>query len=191
MVSFARPAAEREASVVIEVSDLTVRFGGVTPLDGMTVTFERRHVRADRAQRRRQDHVLQRAERVRQASLRPDHRLRRGPAEDGPLPACALGRPAHLPDRAGDRGAVGLRQRGDDPRALEGDRRLPGARTCSGAIDFVKLDVDPYAKVDTLGAAATPAGRGGARGGRQAPAGAARRARRRTARRGDRRCSAT
>jgi branched-chain amino acid transport system ATP-binding protein len=26
---------------VIEVSDLTVRFGGVTPLDGMSVTFER------------------------------------------------------------------------------------------------------------------------------------------------------
>ena len=25
---------------MIEVSDLTVRFGGVTPLDGMTVTFE-------------------------------------------------------------------------------------------------------------------------------------------------------
>ena len=26
---------------MIEVSDLTVRFGGVTPLDRMTVTFER------------------------------------------------------------------------------------------------------------------------------------------------------
>jgi branched-chain amino acid transport system ATP-binding protein len=25
---------------MIEVNDLTVRFGGVTPLDGMTITFE-------------------------------------------------------------------------------------------------------------------------------------------------------
>ena len=50
---------------MIEVSDLTVRFGGVTPLDGMSVTFESGHVRPDRAQRRRQDDVLQRAQRVR------------------------------------------------------------------------------------------------------------------------------
>ena len=35
-----RPAAPREARAVIEVSDLTVRFGGVTPLDGMSVKFE-------------------------------------------------------------------------------------------------------------------------------------------------------
>ena len=25
---------------MIEITDLTVRFGGVTPLDGMTVTFD-------------------------------------------------------------------------------------------------------------------------------------------------------
>ena len=50
---------------MIEIADLTVRFGGVTPLDGMSVKLRRGHVRADRPQRRRQDHVLQRAERLR------------------------------------------------------------------------------------------------------------------------------
>ena len=37
------PSAARRArrELVIEVSDLTVRFGGVTPLDAMTVTFEK------------------------------------------------------------------------------------------------------------------------------------------------------
>ena len=39
-----------------------------------------RHVRPDRPERRRQDDVLQRAERVRAARLRHDHRLRREPA---------------------------------------------------------------------------------------------------------------
>ena len=33
--------AGRGGRSVIEVSDLTVRFGGVTPLDGMSVTFEK------------------------------------------------------------------------------------------------------------------------------------------------------
>ena len=55
---------------VIEITDLTVRFGGVVPIDRMTVTFAARHVRADRAQRRRQDDVLQRAQRLRPAVRR-------------------------------------------------------------------------------------------------------------------------
>jgi branched-chain amino acid transport system ATP-binding protein len=34
------PRARRGARALIEIEDLTVRFGGVTPLDGMTVRFE-------------------------------------------------------------------------------------------------------------------------------------------------------
>ena len=52
---------------MIEVDDLTVRFGGVIPLDRMTRHLPGRHLRAHRAERRRQDDVLQRAERVRPA----------------------------------------------------------------------------------------------------------------------------
>ena len=51
---------------MIEIRDLTVRFGGVTPLDAMSLDFPVGHLRADRPQRRRQDHVLQRAERIRE-----------------------------------------------------------------------------------------------------------------------------
>src|SRR5262249_5535353 len=35
----ARPPPDREAADVIEVKDLTVRFGGVVPIDGMSVVF--------------------------------------------------------------------------------------------------------------------------------------------------------
>ena len=80
----------------------------------------RRHLRPDRPERRRQDDLLQRAERVREAGLRHDPGVRRRPAEDGRLPPRPLGTAADVPDRAGDRAAVGVRQRGDDPRALEG-----------------------------------------------------------------------
>ena len=59
------PAVEATGGGVIEISNLTVRFGGVMPIDDMTLTFERRHQRPDRPQRRRQDHVLQRAQRLR------------------------------------------------------------------------------------------------------------------------------
>ena len=181
--------ADSEAArgaTMIEVSDLTVRFGGVTPLDGMTVKFEIGHLRADRAQRGRQDDLLQRPQRLRQAGRRHRHGVRRGPAHDGPLPACALGRPAHVPDRAGDRGAVGLRQRRARPRALEGRGRVAPRATCCEAIAFVGLEVDPDATVGTLGArdrrlvevARAVVGQPTRR--------AARRARRRPARRGDR-----
>ena len=116
---------------VIEVESLTVRFAGVTPIDDVTVVVPRRRVRADRAERRRQDDVLQRAQRLRQAGGGLDQRVRRGPAQDGRLPPRALGPPAHVPDRAGDRDAVGVRQRGDDPRALEGGARPRVGTTCS------------------------------------------------------------
>ena len=68
-IGAARDAANRRAGAgaVIEVEDLTVRFGGVVPIDQMTLTFAGRHVRADRSERRRQDDVLQRAQRLRPA----------------------------------------------------------------------------------------------------------------------------
>ena len=83
-----------------------------------------RHVRADRAQRGRQDDVLQRAQRLRAPGHRDDRRVRGEPPEDGPLPSRPVGRAAHVPDRAGDRGAVDLRQRRDGPRAVQGLKRL-------------------------------------------------------------------
>jgi len=87
-----------------------------------------RYLRYYRAQRRREDDVLQRAERVRPARRRECARVRGGPAVDGPLPAGAVGGAADVPDRAGHRGAVGVRQRRDGPRALQAGRWLPTPR---------------------------------------------------------------
>ena len=90
----------------------------------------RRRLRPDRPERRRQDDVLQRPLRLRQACGRLDPGVRRGPAQDGRLPAGALGPAADVPDGAGDRAAVRVRQRGDDPRALGGAALRPAGRTC-------------------------------------------------------------
>ena len=57
---------------VIEIRDLTVRFGGVVPIDRHERHHGRRHERADRPERCRQDHVLQRAQRA--SSARPPAR---------------------------------------------------------------------------------------------------------------------
>ena len=59
---------------MIDIAGLTVRFGGVTPLDNVTLDLERRHERADRSERRRQDHVLQRVERIRPPAGEPSPR---------------------------------------------------------------------------------------------------------------------
>ena len=76
-------------------------------------------MRAHRAERRRQDDVLQRAQRLRAADRRRRARVRRRPAGDGRLPAGALGRAAHVPDRAGHRQPSGVRERAAGPRAHE------------------------------------------------------------------------
>ena len=123
-----RSRAERRGSgadVVIEVDGLTVRFGGVMPLDQMTITFSGGHLRAHRSQRRRQDDVLQRPQRLRPADRRRRACVRRRPARDGRLPPGALGRAPHVPDRAGDREPVGLRERAARPRAHEGRALQP------------------------------------------------------------------
>ena len=150
----ARRPAESAASRVIEVEGLTVRFGGVTPLDGMTVVFPRRRLRPGRPERRGQDDVLQRPQRLRQAEGGNRARLRGGPAADGRLQTGALGPAADVPAGAGDREAVGVRERGDDPRALRRRARLAprrrhgGARPSSGSSELATQ------KVGVLGAGA-------------------------------------
>ena len=63
-------SAGTRGSPMIEVEGLTVRFAGVTPIDDMSVVFPGRHLRPDRPERRGQDDVLQRPQRLRQAGRR-------------------------------------------------------------------------------------------------------------------------
>ena len=161
---------------------------GVTPLDDMSVEVRVRHVRADRAQRRRQDDVLQRPQRVRAPRRRERHgRSARTCCSMAHLPPGALGSAPHVPDRSCRRieEPDGLRRTSTRMihehsklvRALT--RRRRGARRDR---DRVGLDdADPQTKVGTLGAQDGAATGGGRRGhGRRPPkAGAARRARRR------------
>ncbi len=125
-------AAERLGGIdVIEVEGLTVRFAGVTPIDQVTVTFPGGAcglIGPNGAGKTTFFNVLSGFVKPAAGTIQ---RLRRGPAEDGRLPPRTLGPPAHVPDRAGDRDAVGVRQRGDDPRALEDRSARRDARTSS------------------------------------------------------------
>ena len=103
------PAARGRAQggPVIEITDLTVRFGGVTPLDGMSVTFDAGTcglIGPNGAGKTTFFNVMS-------GFVRPAAgqraRVRRRPAAHAALPARALGPAAHVPDRAGDRGALG------------------------------------------------------------------------------------
>ena len=171
---------------MIEVDGLTVRFGGVVPLDEMTVTFAAGTCGLIGPERRRQDDVLQRAQRLRPARAGRVTRVRRRPAGDGRLQARAMGPAAHVPDRAGDRQPDGVRERAARARA-HGRRPVERAATTSiDGVEFVGLGRRRTATVGTLGAARAAARRGRPRRRRQPAAGAARRAGRRPARRGDR-----
>ena len=170
---------------MIEVEGLTVRFAGVTPIDDMSVVFPGGTcglIGPNGAGKTTFFNVLSGFVRPATGSIA---RLRRGPAPDGRLSTSTLGTPAHVPDGAGDRGAVGLRQRGDGPRALGREAIVPRRADVLDAIEFVGLEAPPKSKVGELGArerrlvevARAVVGK---------PAsGAARRARRRTPRRGD------
>ena len=110
---------------MIEVAGLTVRFGGVTSLDGMSVKFEPGTcglIGPNGAGKTTFFNVLS-------GFVRPAAgtraRVRGRPAVDGPLPPRAVGGAADVPDRAGHRGAVGVRQRRDGARARQAERRLP------------------------------------------------------------------
>ena len=124
----ARAGGRGEEGAVIEVHGLTVRFAGVTPIDDDERRLPRRDVRPDRPERRRQDDVLQRPQRLRQARVGLDPRLRREPARDGRLQARPLGLRRTFQTEHGDRAAVGVRQRRDDPRALGREARLAASR---------------------------------------------------------------
>ena len=136
---------------MIEVSGLTVAFGGVTPLDGMSVRFEQGTcglIGPNGAGKTTFFNVLSGFVKPAGGSvvafgedlLRMAHfqRARWGSAPD-------------VPDRAGDRGAVGVRERGDGPRALE-DGPRHARQDVLDAISFVGLKVDPVRGSGTLGA---------------------------------------
>ena len=139
----------RSADRMIEVSGLTVRFGGVTPLDGMDVRFEAGTcglIGPNGAGKTTFFNVLSGFVRPAAGS---DPGLWRGPAEDGPLPARPLGRAANLPDRAGDRELSIY----DNVAMVHEQSTLSGGsrrEEMLEAIEFVGIGADPYAKVVTL-----------------------------------------
>ena len=115
-----RPPAERTG--VIEVVDLTVRFGGVVPIERMTVTFAAGTcglIGPNGAGKTTFFNVLS-------GFVRPVRReragVRRGPAGDARLQALAMGPAPDVPDRAGDRQPHGGGERAARPRA---QRRRP------------------------------------------------------------------
>ena len=144
------PAPARREPRVIEVSGLTVRFGGVTPIDDMGVVFEAGTcglIGPNGAGKTTFFNVMS-------GFVKPaagTYRLRREPAEDGRLPPGALGPSPHVPNRDGDREAFGLRQRRDDPRAFGREARTRRADVLT-AIEFVGLEVTPKTKVGGLSA---------------------------------------
>ncbi len=96
---------------MIEVTGLTVRFGGVTSLDGMSVAFERGTcglIGPNGAGKTTFFNVLS-------GFVRPSAGTVLAFGEDllamAAVPPRALGGAADVPDRAGDRGPVGVRQR--------------------------------------------------------------------------------
>jgi branched-chain amino acid transport system ATP-binding protein len=137
---------------VIEVSDLTVRFGGVLPLDGMTVTFESGTcglIGPNGAGKTTFFNVLS-------GFVKPVNGSVHAFGED-------LLRMAHY-----RRARWGVRRTFQTEQAIEElsvydnvamihehSKMTGGSRRDDvlGAIEFVRLDIDPYAKVGSLGAA--------------------------------------
>ncbi len=137
---------------MISVSDLTVRFGGVTPLDRMTVTFERGTcglIGPNGAGKTTFFNVLS-------GFVRPVEGTVHAFDED-------LLKMAHY-----RRARWGVRRTFQTEQAIEElsvydnvamihehSKVTGGSRheDVLGAIEFVKLDIDPYAKVGSLGAA--------------------------------------
>ena len=107
-----------------------MRFAGVTPIDDVSVVFPGGTcglIGPNGAGKTTFFNVLSGFVKPAAGSIAG---LRREPAQDGRLQARALGPAAHLPDGDGDRAAVGVRQRGDDPRALGRRSRLAARPTC-------------------------------------------------------------
>ena len=137
---------------MIEVSDLTVRFGGVTPLDRMTVTFERGTcglIGPNGAGKTTFFNVLS-------GFVKPAEGTVQAFGEE-------LLKMTHY-----RRARWGVRRTFQTEQAIEElsvydnvamihehSKMTGGSRRedVLGAIEFVKLDIDPYAKVGSLGAA--------------------------------------
>ena len=137
---------------MISVSDLTVRFGGVTPLDRMTVTFEHGTcglIGPNGAGKTTFFNVLS-------GFVRPAEGTVQAFGED-------LLKMTHY-----RRARWGVRRTFQTEQAIEelsvydnvamiheNSKMTGGSRRedVLGAIEFVKLDIDPYAKVGSLGAA--------------------------------------
>src|ERR1700743_1084605 len=137
---------------MIEVSELTVRFGGVTPIDGMTTTFEKGTcglIGPNGAGKTTFFNVLS-------GFVKPASVTVTAVCDD-------LLKMAHF-----RRALWGVRRTFQTEQAIEElsvydnvamihehSKATGGSRRGGvlGAIEFVKLDVDPGAKVGTLGAA--------------------------------------
>ena len=135
---------------MIEVQDLTVRFAGVTPIDDMSVVFPGGS-QPDRPERRRQDYVLQRSQRLRQARGRLDLSVRREPGGNGRLQRARWGlRRTFQTEMAIEQLSVF-----DDVamiREHSGAGRASRRADVLAAIDFVGLEVPPKTRVGGLGA---------------------------------------
>jgi len=137
---------------MIEVKDLTVRYGGVTPLDNMSVTFERGTcglIGPNGAGKTTFFNVLS-------GFVKPVSGTVTAFDED--LLAMAHFRRARWGVRRTFQTEQAIEELSvfdnvamihEHSKATGGSRR----EDVLGAIQFVKLDVDPYAKVGTLGAA--------------------------------------
>ena len=117
---------------MIEVEGLTVRFGGVTPLDDMTVSSRQGTCGLIGPERRRQDDVLQRPQRLRQAGHRVGRaRSARTCSGMADYRRARWGLRRTFQTEQAIEQPVGLRQRRDDPRALGGQALRPPAPTYS------------------------------------------------------------
>ena len=172
------------SDTMIEITGLTVRFGGVTSLDDLTITMDAGTnglIGPNGAGKTTFFNVLSGFVRPQQ---RHGDRIRRRPPGDARLQTRALGGAPYVPDRAGHRQPVGLRE------------RAPGRGTLRSQLDLAAIRRHRCRGVRRPGPQAPPPGRharrrrtptrrGGPRRGRAPPSRAARRACRRPAGRRD------
>ena len=135
---------------MIEVDGLTVRYGGVTSLDAMSLTFEQGTcglIGPNGAGKTTFFNVLSGFVRPAAGTVRAFGKT----CCRWPTTAAPAGGAPDVPDRAGHRGAVRVRQRGHGARALQAQRASRHGDVLD-AITFTGLDADPETKVRTLGA---------------------------------------
>ena len=165
---------------MIEVTSLTVRFAGVTPLDDVSVVFPGGTcglIGPNGAGKTTFFNVLSGFVKPATGAIAA---FGDEPAGDGRLPPRALGPAPDVPDGE----AIEKLSVFDNVAMIHehsGAKRSTRRADVLAAIEFVGLEVPPKTKVGGLGAARAAARRGRARRRRQAARGAARRAGRRPA----------